>query len=201
MTTFLFVGLGNPGEEYARTRHNIGRMALHSFALQQGADAFEIEKGAKSLLSHAKLGKHDIWMALPETFMNKSGLAVAYLAAKKKVKPEHIVVMYDDMDLPVATVRMAFDRGDGGHHGVESVIKHLKTRAFARIRIGVSPETTSGKLKKPRGDDKVHSFLLKPLRETDLKDYEKVFTRVNDTLATFVEKGREAAMQQCNTAA
>jgi PTH1 family peptidyl-tRNA hydrolase len=200
MSTFLFVGLGNPGEEYERTRHNSGRMALQAFSASRGADAWETEKGAKALLARTKAGKHDVWMALPDTFMNKSGLAVAYLASKKKVKPENIVVIYDDMDLPMGTVRMAFARGSGGHRGLESIIKALKTRDFVRIRIGVSPETPTGKLKKPHGDEKVIKFILGKIKDDDLKTFKKMFKHAGAALDTLLEKDRGEAMKECNTA-
>ncbi len=197
---YLFVGLGNPGEEYERTRHNIGRMALQGLALEFGAEDFEMEKGAKALVSRAKVGKHDVWMALPETFMNKSGSAVVYLATKKKVKPENIIVLYDDMDLPMGTARMAFARGSGGHRGVESVIKALKTKDFLRVRVGVSPETPTGKLRKPHGDEKVIKFILGKIKDDDLRAFKKVFKHVNGALLTLLEKDRGEAMKECNTA-
>jgi peptidyl-tRNA hydrolase, PTH1 family len=196
---YLFIGLGNPGEEYERTRHNIGRMALQSFAESHDADVWETEKGAKSLLSRTKVGKHDVWMALPDTFMNKSGLAAAYLASKKKVKSENVIVLQDDMDLPIGTTKMSFARGSGGHRGVESIIKHLKTRDIVRVRIGVAPTTPTGKLKKPRGEDKVITFILGKIKDDDLKAYKKAFKRVNDALMTLLEKDRGEAMKVCNT--
>ncbi len=196
---YLFVGLGNPGEEYDRTRHNIGRMALQSFHDEVEGEDWETEKGAKSLLSRVKVGKHDVWMAMPETFMNKSGSAVAYLATKKKVKPENIVVLYDDMDLPMGTARMAFARGSGGHRGVESVIKALKTKDFLRVRIGVSPETPTGKLKKPHGEEKVIKFILGKIKDDELKSFKKIFKHVNGALNTLLEGDRGEAMKECNT--
>jgi peptidyl-tRNA hydrolase, PTH1 family len=198
---YLFVGLGNPGEEYKRTRHNIGRMALESFHNEVGGSEWEMEKGAKALLSRAKVGKHDLWMAMPETFMNKSGSAAAYLVAKKKVKAENIVVLQDDMDLPAGVTKMSFARGSGGHRGVESIIKALKTRDIVRVRIGVSPETPSGKLKKPKGDDKVIKFIIGKVKDDELKVYKKAFKRVNEALHTLLEQDRGEAMKVCNTAA
>ncbi len=200
MATFLFVGLGNPGSDYERTRHNSGRMALQFFADQHNAGDFEMEKGAQSLLSRVKIGKHDVWMALPETFMNKSGSAVAYLATKKKVKPEHIVILHDDMDLPAGTTKMSFARGDGGHNGVKSVVRQLKTNEFVRVRIGVSPSTASGKIRKPQGEDKIIRFLTgAAIKDDDMKVFKKVFKRVNESLELLVTKDRGEAMKVCNT--
>jgi PTH1 family peptidyl-tRNA hydrolase len=200
MSTYLFVGLGNPGEDYERTRHNIGRMALASLADELGAPDFDVEKGAQSLLTRAKAGKHDVWMALPETFMNKSGFAVAYLARVKKIKPENIVVIHDDMDLPAGVAKMSFARGDGGHNGVKSVIRQLKTNEFVRVRIGVSPATASGKTRKPSGEDKIIRFLTGvAIKDSDMKTFKKVFKRVNASLETLLTKDRGEAMKVCNT--
>jgi PTH1 family peptidyl-tRNA hydrolase len=197
---YLFVGLGNPGEEYERTRHNIGRMAVVSLAAELDAGEFEMEKGAKTLLSRAKVGKHDVWLALPETFMNKSGLAVAYLAAKKKVKPENIVILHDDMDLPAGMTKMSFARGDGGHNGVKSVVRQLKTNEFVRVRIGVSPESAKGTARKPKGEEKVIKFILGKIKDDDLKAFKKIFKHVNGALMTLIEKDRGEGMKECNTA-
>lgn len=201
MSVFLFIGLGNPGEEYQKTRHNVGRLALHAFADELGAAGFDMEKGAKALLSRVKVGKHDVWLAMPETFMNKSGVAVAYLAAKKKVKPENIVVIHDDIDLPIGTTKMVFARGDGGHNGVKSVVRQLKTNEFLRIKIGVSPATAKGVARKPHGEDKIIRFLTgAPIREEEMRIFKKMFRRINGSLELLLTEDRGEAMKECNTA-
>ncbi len=196
---FLLLGLGNPGDEYTDTRHNVGRMAVSAVAEALDASEWENDKLSKSFLSKTKLGKHDIVLSLPETFMNKSGFTAGYLVKAKTVKPENVVVLYDDMDLPHGTVRMAFDRSSGGHRGVESVIKGLKTKAFVRIRIGVSPQTPGGKTKKPNGEEKVLKFLLGKMKDDEKKDFKKIFKRITEGLLVFFEEGRERAMNVLNT--
>lgn len=210
-TTYLIIGLGNPGEEYEKTRHNIGRMAVESFADSIDIDEWKPDSAARSLVGQGTLGSAKIVCALPETFMNKSGLAAAYLAKAKKTKAENVIVVQDDMDLPAGTIRLSFDRGSGGHRGIESIIKALKTREFVRVRVGVSPTTPSGKLRKPvgdrakrgsnpaeRGEDKVVRFLLTKMRDADMAIYKKVFKKTNEALASVVEEGRERAMNLFN---
>lgn len=194
----VVIGLGNPGDEYEKTRHNIGRMAVESFAQSLGGLDFERDTKAQSLVAQGSVGKTKVFCALPETFMNKSGLAATYLLKTKKVKPENMVVVYDDMDLPTGTIKIAFDRGSGGHRGVESIIKHLKTKAFVRVRIGVSPTTPTGKLRKPSGEDKVVKFLLSKMKDADLAAFKKVFKTTNEALTTIIEAGRVRAMNQFN---
>lgn len=194
----LILGLGNPGAEYEKTRHNIGRLAVEAFAKYLGVDDWGADSKAQSYIAGAKIGKTPTTLALPETFMNKSGLAAAYLLKTKKVKPENVVVVYDDMDLPAGTIKIAFDRGSGGHRGVESIVKHLKTKAFVRVRIGVSPTTPSGKLRKPSGEDKVVRFLLSKMKEADEKLFKKVFKTTNEALETIVVEGRGKAMNVFN---
>lgn len=194
----LIIGLGNPGAEYEHTRHNIGRMAVEAFAKHLNCDDWGSDSKAQSLIAGTKIGKTPTTLALPETFMNKSGLAAAYLSKTKKVKPEHVVVVYDDMDLPAGIIKISFDRGSGGHRGVESIIKHLKTKEFVRVRIGVSPTTPTGKLRKPSGEDKVVKFLLSKMKDADEKIFKKVFKTTSEALETIVIEGRGKAMNTYN---
>ncbi len=198
-STYLVIGLGNPGEEYERTRHNIGRMAVESFADSIDITEWKPDSAARSLLGQGTLGSAKVICALPETFMNKSGLAAAYLAKAKRVKAENVIVVHDDMDMPAGKIKLSFDRGSGGHRGIESIIKALKTREFVRVRVGVSPTTPGGKLRKPVGEDKVVRFLLTKMRDADMAVYKKVFKKTNEALTSIVEEGREKAMNIFNS--
>jgi PTH1 family peptidyl-tRNA hydrolase len=199
-STHLIIGLGNPGDEYGRTRHNIGRLAVEAFAASIDAGEWERDSKAQSLVASGVVGKSKAFLALPETYMNKSGIAAAYLAKIRKVKPEHIIVVQDEMDLPVGSIKIVFDRGSGGHRGVESIAKALKTLAFVRVRIGVSPSTPTGKLRKPSGEDKIVAFLVdKPIKDDEFKMFKKVFKKTNEALATILEAGRDKAMNVFNS--
>ena len=143
----ILVGLGNPGEEYKNTRHNTGRILI-SF----------IESKIKSKVK----------FITPDTFMNNSGKAVApFIKTKKDL--ENLVVIYDDIDLPLGTMKISFNRSSGGHNGVGSIIKSVKSEAVVRIRVGISPSTPTGKIKKPQGEDKILKFLLGEFKKTELE--------------------------------
>lgn len=195
---YLVVGLGNPGENYEGTRHNVGRMFAEFVRAQEDFSEWENEKKAQAQLTRGKIGKHDVFLTLPDTFMNKSGSAVAYLSRSRKAKPEHVVVAYDDIDLPLGTLKISFDRGSGGHRGLESVIKSLKTREFLRIRFGISGATPKGKTKKPQGEEKVLKFLLGAFKKDELTALKKIFKKAHEALVVAITEGREKAMSQFN---
>ena len=171
----IVVGLGNPGSEYERTRHNTGRMA---------AD-FVVEK------------TDGLKVFVPDTYMNKTGAAIAKVVKSKKAA-EKLIVIYDDLDLPLGTMKISYNRSSGGHRGVESIIKALKTEAFIRIRIGISPATPSGKLKKPKGEKEVEKFILGEFKKPELEILKKVFKKVAEAVEVIVEEGKEAAMSEFN---
>ena len=190
---YVIVGLGNPGGEYASTRHNTGRMAVEVFAKKKGVSEWRTDK--KAVTQVAKTDSATL--LLPDTFMNKSGTAVAkYVKSVKSA--EKLVVVYDDMDLGLGTIKLSFDRGSGGHKGIESIARALKTRAFVRIRIGVSPATSSGKIKKPSGEKEVLSFILAKFKPTELDTLKKVFKKVEEALDIIVDEGHLRAMNVCN---
>ena len=156
------VGLGNPGEEYEMTRHNAGRMAVLAFVKKEGIDEPKFDKKLKALVAKGEVGgapasvktsagKGKFQIILPETFMNKSGDSLKPLALSAK-KAENLVVVHDDIDLPLGKVKISFGKNSGGHKGVESVIKAVKTINFARVRIGISSTNAKGVVKKPSGD-------------------------------------------------
>lgn len=137
----LIVGLGNPGKKYARTRHNIGFLCLEAFASKQGK-TFKFDKkfnGEWVKTDNAILLK-------PQTFMNLSGQSVAAIADYFNIKPEAIMVIYDDLDLPTAKLRLRMKGSAGGHNGMKSIISHLGTQNFNRVRFGISkPDRTQTK--------------------------------------------------------
>lgn len=130
---YLIVGLGNPGKEYEKTRHNIGWRVVDAYAEQQGV-GFSYEK--KWDADIAKID--DVLLCKPQTFMNNSGMAVAAIARYFTIAPEHILAVYDDKDIPFGTVRVRSAGSAGGHNGVQSLIQHVGTMDFWRIRIGVA---------------------------------------------------------------
>mgnify|MGYP001618310929 CR=1 FL=1 len=171
---YIVVGLGNPGDEYKNNRHNTGRIAADFVA--------EKVDGVK--------------VVVPDTFMNKSGPAVAKAMAGKSAKK--LIVIYDDLDLPLGTMKISYNRSSGGHRGLESIIKTLKTQEFIRIRIGISPTAPSGKLKKPKGEKDVEKHILTDFKKPEMEVLKKVFKNVVTAVETIKEDGLATAMTQFN---
>lgn len=195
--TWIIVGLGNPGEEYVNTRHNAGRMAVELFAKQCDASAWREDASAKATVTKGAVGKNLFAAVLPDTFMNKSGSALTKYVKSVKAA-EKMIVVYDDLDLPIGKIKLSFDRGSGGHKGLESITRAVKTKKFTRIRIGVSPATPGGKLKKPEGDKDVERFILGYFRDTEKDELKKVFKKVSEAIATTVSEGHVIAMNKAN---
>lgn len=189
----IVVGLGNPGAEYERTRHNVGRQALEFFARTHKLPAWEMDTRANAHVAKTE----DTVVLLPETFMNRSGSAVLRYVRSKKAA-ERLVVVYDDLDLPLGNIKISFGRSSGGHNGVESIIKALGTKDFIRIRIGVSPVTANGIAKKPTGEQRVLDFLMSNFRPAEEKTLEPVFKQVGEALGVIAREGYVTAMNTYN---
>lgn len=184
---FYIIGLGNPGEEYKNTRHNTGSLAVENFAKKNKLEFFENEK----------FGKEKIQLLLPKTFMNKSGTPLKLLITSKK-KAENLIVIYDDLDIPLGKFKISFGRGSGGHKGVESVVKSIKTKDFIRIRIGIVSTTPNGKIKKLKGDQKIIDFILGDFKKLELEKLKKVFKKVSEALEVIIKEGKSKAMNEFN---
>jgi PTH1 family peptidyl-tRNA hydrolase len=191
----LVAGLGNPGEEYENTRHNTGFIMLDFLA---GAKDWNESGKANAFIKKVGSGKKEIEFIKPQTFMNNSGVSVKFEATKNKVKPEKVVVIYDDMDLPIGKIKISFNRSSGGHNGVESLIKQLKTQEFLRIRVGISPHTPTGKIKKPSGEKAVLDFLLKDFKDVEIAELKKISKKIKEALDCFVTDGKDKMMSLYN---
>lgn len=194
---YVIAGLGNTGEKYEGTRHNIGRAAVERFRVAH--DFPEWEKGMQGELFFSKgtIGKHSVTLVLPELFMNKSGTALKRIISSVK-KAERLIVVHDDIDLGLGDCKISFGRSSGGHRGVESVIKALKTKDFTRVRIGIAPVTPGRKVKKPRGEKKVLSFLLGVFQKKEKLALTRIMKTTDEIFKTIVERGRAAAMNAFN---
>lgn len=170
------VGLGNPGTEYEKTRHNTGRIII-SFIEDK------IETKVK--------------FVMPDSFMNNSGKVVAPLIKSKKDLAD-LVVIYDDIDLPLGKMKISFNRSSGGHNGVGSIIKHLKTEEFVRIRVGICPTTPTGKLKKPKGEEAILKFLLGEFKKEEISELKKLSKKIAEAIDTFYADGLGKAMSLYN---
>jgi PTH1 family peptidyl-tRNA hydrolase len=194
---YYITGLGNPGKEYEKSRHNSGRIVLDAFRKKQKFPAWELNKKLKALTSEGKIKKEKVQLILPETFMNKSGLSLKPLITSKK-KAAGLVVIYDDIDLPLGSFKIAFNRGSGGHKGLESVIRALKTKEFVRVRLGIAPATPAGKLKKPKGEKKVLDFIIGDFKPKELETIKKVSKKIIATIEVIVSEGHQKAMSLYN---
>ena len=193
----IIVGLGNPGEEYEGTRHNSGRMAVMYFAKKQGFDDFEFDKKADALVAKGKVGKKPATLVLPETYMNKSGNALKpYVTSAKKAA--QLIVVHDDLDLPLGRAKMSWNKSSGGHKGVESVIRAVKTEEFWRIRIGISKEGKNGSVKKPSGEKLLTDFIVAPFKPAEMDEVKKVWKAVAECLETAVAENPGRAMSDFN---
>lgn len=194
----VIVGLGNPGKEYEKTRHNAGRSVVELLARNIGAEDFVLNKIAKALVAKGDIEGENATLVLPETMMNLSGKAVA--AFVKSVKAaKKLLVIQDDLDLPLGTLKMVSGRGSGGHKGVESIVRAIKTKDFARLRIGISGVGKKNQAKKVHGEEKVIKLVIgkwKPAEEVVVK---KVFKKSVEVVHLFATEGVEAAMQFANT--
>ncbi|MFA5942275.1 MAG: aminoacyl-tRNA hydrolase [Candidatus Paceibacterota bacterium] len=198
--TLVIAGLGNPGKEYEKTRHNAGRSVVELLAKQEGFDDFVFNKTSNALVTKGAIGTESAVLVLPETMMNLSGKAVsAFIKSPKAAKS--LLVVHDDLDLPLGTIKMVFGRGSGGHKGVESIMRAIKTKEFARIRIGISPKKSGPAFAKATADkeEKVIKHVIgkwKPSEEAALK---KVLKKVAESARLFATEGIESATQFTNT--
>jgi PTH1 family peptidyl-tRNA hydrolase len=211
--TFIIAGLGNPGEEYKETRHNTGRIMLEVFRKKYKLDDFKENQKLKALITEGKIKiqekkgaeknqeknkEQKITLLAPNNFMNRSGASIAPFITSAK-KAHELVVIYDDLDLPLGSIKISYNRSAGGHRGVESIIKAIKTEEFIRIRVGISPATPSGKLKKPKGEDAVEKHIIGPFKKLELEALEKISKEVTAALEVILSEGFEKAMGEYNS--
>lgn len=187
----LIVGLGNPGAKYARTRHNVGFRLVEELGNRWQA----IWKTEKKFFAHtARVERNGkpVMLAQPQTFMNASGESVGAMMAYYRLKPAQLVVAVDDADLPLGEIRLRSRGSSGGHHGLESIEKHLGTQDFGRLRIGIG-RTEDGRRE-------ITDYVLTPFSGPDAAMVEKVLTAASEQIECWLVSGIEKAMSQFNGA-
>jgi len=195
----LIIGLGNQGEEYKKTRHNAGADSVRLLAKRAELE-FETKPKLFAEVAQGKISskvvsrKSSVIVALPSIYMNTSGKAVAAVAKFFKIKPKDIVVAHDDMDIPIGDIKIVFGRGSGGHKGVESVFRALKTKEFVRIRIGTM---TSSRSQKP-GQRELENIVVKKMTPAEAQALAKGIRKTADALAMLAYEGLEKAMNEFN---
>lgn len=184
----LVVGLGNPGVEYADHRHNVGFQIVDALASTHGL-SFARHKKAKARVAEGKIGAHPVLLAKPQTFMNLSGRTVLRLSREREIPPERILVVYDDLDLPLGRLRIRPRGGSGGHKGLRSIIDSLNSQDFARLRVGID---------RPAGSLEPAEYVLQPFAVEDRAVVAETFERAVRAVESWLEDGIGAAMDRFN---
>ena len=188
---FLIVGLGNPGLQYARTRHNAGWFVIDELARR--ADISLVKKNADYKLGLGMIGEQKIGLVKPQTYMNESGRAVASLKHFYRLEVDQILVLTDDLNLPLGKLRLRGNGSDGGHNGLKSIAQSLSSREYARLRIGVGEPP-----REERERIGTANFVLKPFGADEWPVVEEVTARAADAVASWIEIGVAQTMARFN---
>ena len=188
---YLIVGLGNPGRQYARTRHNAGFMVTDRLAARWRAEWRE-ERAFATRLARGVFGGRTCWLCQPMTYMNASGEAVRAVMSYYRLERERLLVVVDDADLPLGTLRLRPDGSSGGHHGLESVEAHVGGRGYARLRLGIGRRDEQGR--------QITGHVLGVFSPEEAHWFGLVLDRAADAVACWIESGAAAAMNLFNGA-
>jgi PTH1 family peptidyl-tRNA hydrolase len=183
----IVIGLGNPGMKYERTRHNIGFLVADELAGRAGASLSQEKHHA--LMGRARIGDEAVVLAKPQTFMNDSGRSVAALARDSYADPGDVIVVHDELDLPLGTVRIKTGGGHGGHNGLRSVIEHLGSADFVRVRLGIG---------RPPADADAADYVLSPFGAEERAAAADAVTRAADAVMMIIAEGVTKATNEVN---
>lgn len=185
----LVVGLGNPGARYAKTRHNAGFMVVERLARQWGANWTD-EDRFKARVARAQVVERRVLLCLPQTYMNLSGEAVGALTSYYHIAHTNILVLVDDADLALGTLRMRPQGSSGGHHGLDSVEQHLGTREYARLRLGIGRRASDNR--------EIRDYVLGRFDADEHESWNKVLERAASQVECWLEHGMQRAMNEFN---
>ena len=185
----LIVGLGNPGSEYAETRHNAGFWFCERLARELGT-TFARESRYHGYVAKARVGGQDIWLLMPQTFMNRSGQAVQALAHFYRIDAAEMLVIHDELDLPPGQMRLKFGGGLGGHNGLKDITAHLATQDYWRLRVGIGH---------PGDRNEVVNYVLKPPRREEREEVDAALDRALLAWPTLAKGEFNAATQKINS--
>ena len=193
----MIAGLGNPGEEYAQTRHNAGFKAIDELARQANVTYWKNQAGAEVASikvndAEAEGGKREVILVKPQSYMNTSGGPISKLCAQYKVNVEELLVIHDELDIPAGDVRIKVGGGHAGHNGLRSIIDKMGSRDFSRVRVGIG---------NPPGRMPVADFVLKQLRSREAEDFDETTVRAAEAAATALTRGVIFARDHVNGAA
>jgi len=182
---WLVFGLGNPGVQYAKTRHNIGQMVVNYLA---GNSNFASHK-SRTEIADIHLGQIPVTVAKSKVYMNESGAPFKALADFYKVDSSHVIVIHDELDIPFNTIRIKQGGGDNGHNGLKDITTHFSGPGYFRVRMGIG---------RPTGPQDPADYVLKPFSSTEKKELEDFIARGAQAVERLIEKGLEAAQQEFN---
>lgn len=193
--TWMVLGLGNPGDRYARTRHNVGQMVVDELVRRAGA-RYTSHK-SRTVVASARIGTLPggapgprVLLAKSQGYMNESGGPAAALARAEGIDPDHVLVIHDELDLPEHTLRLKDNGGEGGHNGLKSISQHFGTREYPRLRIGIG---------RPPGTSDAKDFVLKPMTSRDLTELEVTVQQAADVVEDILLRGFTAAQMTLHT--
>lgn len=190
----LIVGLGNPGEDYADSLHNVGFMSVNYFARKHRIRFDRTQAEART--GAGTVAGIKVLVARPQTYMNRSGESVSRLVNKFKIELKDLLVVYDDMDLPLGKIRIRADGSAGGHKGMKSIIQELGSQDFPRLRVGIGRPAAEGLPEDKNAD--VITYLLSELPAEAKKAINEVLPKVNDAIFSIITEGVTAAMNKYN---
>lgn len=185
----LVIGLGNPGEQYAATRHNVGQMVLEELARRSGA-TLAVHKKTHTRAATVRIADQPVALGAPMSYMNLSGGPVSALAKYQSVAPESVIVVHDELDIPFGQVRLKRGGGAGGHNGLKDITKALNTPEYLRVRVGID---------RPPGRMDAATYVLKPFSATERKELPLLIDHAADAVETLLASGLEAAQQRFHT--
>jgi PTH1 family peptidyl-tRNA hydrolase len=184
---YVIIGLGNPGRKYERTRHNAGFMAVEELAGRSGIDI--TREKHQSLVGRGRIEGQDVILARPQTYMNESGRAVSALLRDEYLSPDTLIVVHDELDLSLGTVRVKQDGGHGGHNGIRSLIEHLGTAEFMRVRIGIG---------RPAPGQDAAEYVLAPFFADERASADDAVRKAADAVLVILGQDMARAMNQFN---
>ena len=183
----LIAGLGNPGNEYAVTKHNVGFMLVDELAKKFNASSWKTQENA--LVASVYIGAEKVLLVKPQTFMNESGRAIGPLLSWYKLTPEDLIVAHDDMDIPAGTIRIRKKGSSGGHNGMKSILAHVKDENFPRVRIGIG---------RPAEHSTVIHHVLSPFNTEDAAAVKEAIEQLVPAVECIVKDGVDLAMNRFN---
>jgi PTH1 family peptidyl-tRNA hydrolase len=187
----LIVGLGNPGRAYANNRHNIGFICINHFARTHGI-RFDRKQG-RARIGMGKVAENEVVLAKPQTYVNLSGKPVSQLVKRFNISPDNLVVIHDDLDLPLGKIRLSYGSSSGGHKGIDSIINYLGSQDFIRLRVGIDRPD-----KAEASEDEIITYVLSDFTAEQKQAIVQVIPKVSEAILCLLTEGLTPAMNKYN---